>query len=75
MDTKNNQLSNIRKLQGDLLQISETGRAAINVTQYENLGLVRTINKHCKDASGNDQTRFDRLVLTKKGKQILGTVL
>ncbi len=63
---------NILKIQANLLKISVTGNAPINIVQYENrLGLVRTVNKIFTPACGLPETVFDKLVLTEKGKRIL----
>jgi len=63
---------NILKTQANLLEISLTGNAPINIVQYENrLGLVKTVNKVIAPACGLPETVFDKLVLTEKGKRIL----
>lgn len=66
----------IRKIQKNLLQISETGRAPINLHLYETkLGLVKSVNKTITLPNGNTEMVFDKLVLTEKGRNILNVVI
>ena len=66
-----NERATIKKIQKNLLQISLTGRAPINLTQYLNLGLIRVYHTHYMDAHGIEREKLDRLVLTDKAKKYL----
>ena len=65
----------IRKMQANLIQISMTGRAAINLTVYRNLGLVKVVTKKVTLSNGSVENRFDKLVLTEKAEQIISVVI
>lgn len=72
----NEEKDHIRKVQKMLFQIKETGRAPINLTLYQKLGLVKIIRKTVTlPGSGKKEMRFDRLVLTDKAKQFLNVIV
>ena len=61
----------ILKVQANLLKIKMTGRAPINLAQYQELGLVTVFHKNVTGPSGRVEQVLDRLVLTDKGRMIL----
>ena len=66
------QKSALLGIQGNLLRISLTGKASINLRQYERMGLVRAINKMVLVPWGEGtEMRLDRLTLTEKGRRVL----
>jgi hypothetical protein len=65
----------IRKLQSDLQRISNGERFFFNITQFQNLGLVKPRDIHYKDASGNDAIERTEWILTPKAKQYLNMIV
>lgn len=65
----------IRKLQSDLIRINNGEKFFYNCTNYENLGLIRPINKKATLSNGNTEMQFDRHVLTEKGRTIINVVI
>ena len=69
------QKSALLGIQGNLLRISLTGKASINLRQYEKMGLVKAINKVVLVPWGEGtEMRLDKLVLTAKGRRMLGAM-
>jgi hypothetical protein len=65
----------IRKVQRSLLQIQNTGKAPINLTQYQKMGLIAIRHKNVTMPSGRIERVLDRLILTDKGKRTLAVIV
>ncbi len=65
----------IRKVQRNLLQIQNTGKAPINLTQYQKMGLITIRHKNVTMPSGRISRVLDRLILTDKGKRTLAVIV
>ena len=65
----------IKEIQKNLLQISLTGKAPINLTLYQKMGLVKVIRTKVQLWNGETEMRFKKLALTDKGKMVLAQVL
>jgi hypothetical protein len=70
------QLSNenkeiLRKLQKSLFKISTKQKHFFNITQYTNLGLIKTKTKYCINSRGEKEACGWDHFLTEKGKRIL----
>jgi len=65
----------IRTMQRNLMQIKRTGKAPINLVQYQKMGLIAIRRKNVKLASGRTEKIFDRLLLTDKGKRTLSAIV
>ncbi len=65
----------IRKVQRNLLQIQNTGKAPINLTQYQKMGLITIRHKNVTMSSGRIERVLDRLILTDKGNRTLAVIV
>lgn len=65
----------IRQIQRNLLQIQNTGKAPVNLTQYQKMGLITIRHKNVTMPSGRIVRMLDRLCLTDKGKRTLSVIV
>jgi hypothetical protein len=68
-------IKRLRKLQSDLVRINNGEKFFFNCTAYENMGIIRSINKTVATSNGNTESQYDRHILTEKGKMIINTML
>jgi hypothetical protein len=66
-ETKNT----IRKIQSDLIRIDNGERFFFNITNYENLGLIKERDIMGKDSTGNKVRIRTEYYLTDKAKQYI----
>ena len=65
----------VRKLQSDLQRIDNGERFFFNITQFQNMGLVKSRDVHYKDATGNDAIKRTEWYLTPKAKEYLKIII
>ena len=65
----------IRKLQANLLRIDNGEKFFFNVTQYKNLGLIKSKKNFCKSGWGGMVVKDHSFYLTEKGKRIANTIV
>lgn len=65
----------IRKIQSDLIRIDSGEKFFYNCTVYENMGLIRPVNKSVILSNGNTEMQFDRHILTDKGRRIISAMV
>lgn len=65
----------IRETQRVLASIDSGIEVFFNITQYTNLGLIRSRNHYGKDTAGNKIRIRTTYHLTDKGKRILNTLV
>lgn len=65
----------IREVKRILTLVSKGQKVFLNLTQYKNLGLIETTNKHGIDATGNDIIIGTNFRLTEKARRILAVQL
>ena len=70
-----NDRKTIKKIQSILFKIDNKMPIFFNITQFQNMGLVKGRNQYYIDAAGNKQRLKTNWFLTEKGKRTLNAVL
>ena len=69
----NTDLTNLKKIKGNLLRIKEHGTAPINLTQYRKMGLIEPHSNRLEKSStfGVRDRTVSKIRLTEKGRNLL----
>ena len=65
----------IRKLQATLTKIDQKIPCFFNITQFQNMGLVKSRKIYCINTAGNKEVFKHEYYLTDKARQILNVMI